>query len=80
MHRHKTTYDNLFQKFLQEIGAEIYPLNPKDTFYQNNGKSTTQIDYILEIPKVTLKQIKFLEMEVKNTSEHVSVVAKLKTN
>jgi exonuclease III len=78
-HQDKTSHDPLFKKFLLEnrIGLSIhYP--EKDTFYHHNGKSSGQIDYIISTCKNILKKVEIMDMDPKNTSDHVPVIAQIK--
>jgi hypothetical protein len=60
------------------IGLSInYP--EKDTFYHHNGKSSGQIDYIISTCKNILKKVEIMDMDPKNTSDHVPVIAQIKT-
>ena len=59
------------------IGLSInYP--EKDTFYHHNGKSSGQIDYIISTCKNILKKVEIMDMDPKNTSDHVPVIAQIK--
>jgi endonuclease/exonuclease/phosphatase family metal-dependent hydrolase len=78
-HRDKTSHDPLFKKLLLEnrIGPSInYP--EKDTFYHHNGKSSGQIDYIISTCKNISKKVEIMDMDPKNTSDHVPVIAQIK--
>ena len=70
-HRDKTSHDPLFKKFLIH-----YP--EKDTFYHHNGKSSGQIYYIISTCKNILKKVEIMNMDPKNTSDHVPVIAQIK--
>jgi hypothetical protein len=47
-------------------------------FYHNNGKSSGQIDYIISTCKNILKKVEIMDMDPKNTSDHVPVIAQIK--
>ena len=66
-------HDSLFKKFVSEVGLMNKMSCIDSTFFSHNGKSTSQIDYVLtkNIKKVTT--VKIQDFRDCNTSSHVHV-------